>query len=253
MPMRHRGRPAKNSSILARLTRLRITTAPSPSTPCTWNTDFAISRPIVITSPMDGSPQSGSLQRNHPMALRCRRVGAVHSIRSGYRPRPRPCLLWARTGLQCWLPRASALLAPGGEKSPEKAFFLGAAASRTSRSVARRRAGGACTVTLRVGKASQPAQFPSSLRPLAWLALGQIQPVWGKLTKQQLAVGQAAKPGTDMPSWRKITLAFMAVVAAAFSGHAVAQEKSIVVASTTSSEDSGLFEYLLPIFKEKTG
>jgi hypothetical protein len=40
---------------LRRLTRLRITTAPTPSTPCTWNTDFAISRPIVITSPMDGS------------------------------------------------------------------------------------------------------------------------------------------------------------------------------------------------------
>jgi len=29
---------------------------------------------------MDGSPQSGSFRRNHPMALRCRRVGAVHSI-----------------------------------------------------------------------------------------------------------------------------------------------------------------------------
>jgi tungstate transport system substrate-binding protein len=56
-----------------------------------------------------------------------------------------------------------------------------------------------------------------------------------------------------MPSWRKITLAFIAVVAAAFSGHAVAQEKSIVVASTTSPRDSGLFGYLLPIFKEKTG
>ena len=31
------------------------------------------------------------------------------------------------------------------------------------------------------------------------------------------------------------------------------QEKSIVVASTTSTKDSGLFEYLLPIFKQKTG
>jgi hypothetical protein len=29
---------------------------------------------------MDGSPQSGAFRRNHPMALRCRRVGAVHSI-----------------------------------------------------------------------------------------------------------------------------------------------------------------------------
>jgi tungstate transport system substrate-binding protein len=34
---------------------------------------------------------------------------------------------------------------------------------------------------------------------------------------------------------------------------AYTQEKSIVVASTTSTEDSGLFEYLLPIFKQKTG
>jgi tungstate transport system substrate-binding protein len=32
-----------------------------------------------------------------------------------------------------------------------------------------------------------------------------------------------------------------------------AQEKSIVVASTTSTQDSGLFNYLLPIFKAKTG
>jgi tungstate transport system substrate-binding protein len=34
---------------------------------------------------------------------------------------------------------------------------------------------------------------------------------------------------------------------------AVAQDKSIVVASTTSTQDSGLFGYLLPIFKQKTG
>jgi tungstate transport system substrate-binding protein len=32
-----------------------------------------------------------------------------------------------------------------------------------------------------------------------------------------------------------------------------AQDKSIVVASTTSTQDSGLFEYLLPIYKAKTG
>ncbi len=34
---------------------------------------------------------------------------------------------------------------------------------------------------------------------------------------------------------------------------ASAQEKSIVVASTTSTQDSGLFGYLLPMVKEKTG
>jgi tungstate transport system substrate-binding protein len=34
---------------------------------------------------------------------------------------------------------------------------------------------------------------------------------------------------------------------------ALAQEKSIAVASTTSTQDSGLFEYLLPLYKQKTG
>jgi tungstate transport system substrate-binding protein len=34
---------------------------------------------------------------------------------------------------------------------------------------------------------------------------------------------------------------------------AVAQDRSIVAASTTSTQDSGLFGYLLPIFKAKTG
>ncbi|MBI1202423.1 MAG: sulfate transporter [Rhodopseudomonas sp.] len=49
------------------------------------------------------------------------------------------------------------------------------------------------------------------------------------------------------------------MAAAALAGLAIAaqpgfaQEKSIVVASTTSTQDSGLFEYLLPLFKAKTG
>jgi len=34
---------------------------------------------------------------------------------------------------------------------------------------------------------------------------------------------------------------------------ALAQDKSIVVASTTSTQDSGLFGYLLPLFKARTG
>lgn len=33
----------------------------------------------------------------------------------------------------------------------------------------------------------------------------------------------------------------------------LAQEKSIVVASTTSTQDSGLFDHILPLFKAKTG
>src|SRR5882762_6403120 len=43
------------------------------------------------------------------------------------------------------------------------------------------------------------------------------------------------------------------LAALALAGPALAQDKSIVVASTTSTEDSGLFGYLLPLFKAKTG
>ncbi|MER9127716.1 substrate-binding domain-containing protein [Mesorhizobium sp. M0959] len=50
---------------------------------------------------------------------------------------------------------------------------------------------------------------------------------------------------------------FFALTALAFlsfgSVAAIARDKSIVVASTTSTQDSGLFDYLLPIFKAKTG
>jgi len=45
----------------------------------------------------------------------------------------------------------------------------------------------------------------------------------------------------------------IAAAALAFAGHAFAQEKSIVVASTTSTQDSGLFGHILPMFKAKTG
>jgi tungstate transport system substrate-binding protein len=38
-----------------------------------------------------------------------------------------------------------------------------------------------------------------------------------------------------------------------FGGSALAQDKSIVVASTTSTQDSGLFGHILPLFKAKTG
>jgi tungstate transport system substrate-binding protein len=56
-----------------------------------------------------------------------------------------------------------------------------------------------------------------------------------------------------MPSRRHLVVA-VALVAAVFTPHpAPAQDKSIVVASTTSTQDSGLFEYLLPLFKKKTG
>jgi len=53
---------------------------------------------------------------------------------------------------------------------------------------------------------------------------------------------------------RKTSLALVGAIGAALlSAQVVAQEKSIVVASTTSTQDSGLFEYLLPIFQQRTG
>jgi tungstate transport system substrate-binding protein len=48
-------------------------------------------------------------------------------------------------------------------------------------------------------------------------------------------------------------LIIAATASLVFAGHAVAQEKSIVVASTTSTQDSGLFNHILPMFKARTG
>ena len=56
-----------------------------------------------------------------------------------------------------------------------------------------------------------------------------------------------------MPS-RLLSFALVLCVSAlASSAPATAEDRSIVVASTTSTQDSGLFGYLLPIFKAKTG
>jgi tungstate transport system substrate-binding protein len=52
---------------------------------------------------------------------------------------------------------------------------------------------------------------------------------------------------------RATTFAIVMTAIALLCGSAFAQEKSIVVASTTSTQDSGLFGYLLPIVKQKTG
>src|SRR6516225_4056620 len=50
------------------------------------------------------------------------------------------------------------------------------------------------------------------------------------------------------------TLAVFAALTSALLGPAsYAEEKSIVVASTTSTQDSGLFSHILPLFKTKTG
>jgi tungstate transport system substrate-binding protein len=53
---------------------------------------------------------------------------------------------------------------------------------------------------------------------------------------------------------RLSSVAFAASISAVVGfASATAQDRSIVVASTTSTQDSGLFGYLLPIFKAKTG
>ena len=52
---------------------------------------------------------------------------------------------------------------------------------------------------------------------------------------------------------RRILLAAAVALATGLSGAAIAQDKSIVVSSTTSTTDSGLFNHILPLFKTKTG
>jgi tungstate transport system substrate-binding protein len=52
---------------------------------------------------------------------------------------------------------------------------------------------------------------------------------------------------------RALVIAMSVTAAVLMCFVAFAQDKSIVVASTTSTQDSGLFGYLLPIVKEKTG
>src|SRR5262249_52538548 len=79
--------------------------------------------------------------------------------------------------------------------------------------------------------------------------------------------GEAADPGlrfgshhtmrapqqeNSMPS-RRMRIAFALALALAPIPQASAQQKSIVVSSTTSTTDSGLFGHILPLFKQKTG
>jgi tungstate transport system substrate-binding protein len=54
--------------------------------------------------------------------------------------------------------------------------------------------------------------------------------------------------------FRPRTLVILAALASSLlAATGYAEEKSIVVASTTSTEDSGLFRHILPLFKAKTG
>ena len=52
---------------------------------------------------------------------------------------------------------------------------------------------------------------------------------------------------------RRMLIAAVAAAAVLSGGPVLAQDKSIVVSSTTSTQDSGLFGYILPLFKQKTG
>ena len=61
--------------------------------------------------------------------------------------------------------------------------------------------------------------------------------------------------GDDIGVCRALGAALKALVTAAFfvASPALAQDKSIVVSSTTSTQDSGLFGHILPLFKARTG
>ena len=56
-----------------------------------------------------------------------------------------------------------------------------------------------------------------------------------------------------MPAWASIAVAVLLGAASMAATDAAAQERSIVMASTTSTEQSGLFAHLLPAFKKATG
>jgi tungstate transport system substrate-binding protein len=52
---------------------------------------------------------------------------------------------------------------------------------------------------------------------------------------------------------RRMVMVAAALGIATFTASVHAQDKTIVVSSTTSTQDSGLFGYILPLFKQKTG
>jgi tungstate transport system substrate-binding protein len=54
-------------------------------------------------------------------------------------------------------------------------------------------------------------------------------------------------------STRRSLVVLAATITLVVAAPALAQDKSIVVASTTSTQDSGLFSHILPLFKAKTG
>ena len=67
--------------------------------------------------------------------------------------------------------------------------------------------------------------------------------------KRQILAGDPL----NLSRWFGLFPIFAITVAARLGAPALVQDQTIVVASTTSTEDTGLFSYLLPIVKQKTG
>src|SRR5450759_3179883 len=83
MPTRHGASFWKNAKTYRRFNCRRMITLSSASMPWTWNTDLAISRPIVVIACMIGSSKLwGPYQHPHSWHSRAG-GGAVHSIISG--------------------------------------------------------------------------------------------------------------------------------------------------------------------------
>src|SRR5262245_7249485 len=68
-----------------------------------------------------------------------------------------------------------------------------------------------------------------------------------RTTQRGLPRRRSSMPKFRRPVWLGIAFVFAQI------SFASAQGKSILVASTTSTEDSGLFGFILPLFKQKTG
>src|SRR5208282_212810 len=73
MPTKHGGSFSKNVRTCRRFNCRRTTTWPAASTPCTWKTDLAMSRPIVVIDCMTWLLRIvGALAAPTSMALTCR-------------------------------------------------------------------------------------------------------------------------------------------------------------------------------------
>jgi len=83
------------------------------------------------------------------------------------------------------------------------------------------------------------------------ISIAKIIEIANPLRRRRWASLPAAWP-KEANAWRRAVFAATAL-ALLGAAPAIAQDKSIVVASTTSTQDSGLFGHILPLFKAKTG